>query len=57
MAASTADLVCDRLGVDADCRTADRVLPRVDDPERLDRAVERFEGQGPTDRDVVGAAD
>ena len=57
MAASTADLVCDRLGVDAECQTADRELPRVDDPERLDEAVERFDGQGPTDRDVVGAAD
>ena len=53
----SADLVCDRLGVDAECQTADRELPRVDDPGRLDEAVERFDGQGPTDRDVVGAAD
>ncbi len=57
MAASTADLVCDRLGVDADCSTADRELAAADDPERLDAAVAEFDGQGPTDADVVGAAD
>ena len=57
MAASTADLVCDRLGVDADCSTADRELAAADDPERLDAAVAEYDGQGPTDADVVGAAD
>ena len=57
MAASTADLVCDRLGVDADCSTADRELVAADDPERLDAAVAEFDGQGPTDADVVGEAD
>jgi len=55
MAEATADLVCDDLGVDADCRTADQRLPNVDDPEQLDSLVAEFDGQGPTDRDVVGA--
>jgi len=53
MAESTADLVCDRLGVDAECRTADRRLPGADDPDRLDAFVAEFDGQGPTDADVV----
>lgn len=55
MAESTADLVCDRLGVDEPCQTADRTLPAADDPERLDEAVARFDGQGETDADVVDA--
>ncbi|WP_226010315.1 FAD-dependent oxidoreductase [Halomicrobium salinisoli] len=55
MAESTADLVCDRLGVDADCETAERSLPGADDSERLDEFVAEFDGQGPTDADVVGA--
>jgi len=55
MAEAAADLVCDDLGVDADCRTADRRLPSVDDPEQLDALVTEFDGQGPTDEDVVGA--
>ncbi|MDS0220588.1 FAD-dependent oxidoreductase [Haloarcula sp. S1AR25-5A] len=55
MAEATADLVCDGLGVDADCRTADRRLPSVDDPAQLDSLVAEFDGQGPTDEDVVGA--
>ena len=57
MAESTADLVCERLGVDAECRTAERALPAADDPDRLDEAVDAFDGQGPTDADVVGTAD
>lgn len=57
MAESTADLVCDRLGVDAECRTADRTLPAADDPDRLDEAVAAFDGGGPTDADVVGTAE
>lgn len=57
MAASTADLVCDRLDVDAACETAERELVGADDPKRLDEAIERFDGQGPTDADVVGTAD
>jgi glycerol-3-phosphate dehydrogenase len=57
MAESTADLVCDRLGVENSCETAERVLPGADDPEKLDEFVARYDGQGPTDADVVGAAD
>ncbi|MEZ3117317.1 FAD-dependent oxidoreductase [Halobaculum sp. MBLA0147] len=55
MAEATADLVCDRLGVDAACETADQRLPGADNPERLDEFVARYDGQGPTDEDVVGA--
>jgi len=47
--------VCDRLGVDVDCKTATRRLPGADDPERLDDLVDSYDGQGPTDEDVVGA--
>jgi len=54
MAEATADLVCDRLGVDADCETAERRLPSASDPARLDEFVRRFDGQGPTDEDLVG---
>ena len=54
MAEATADLVCDRLGVDADCETAERRLPGASDPARLDEFVRRFDGQGPTDEDLVG---
>ena len=53
MAESTADLVCERLGVDATCRTAEERLPAADDPQRLDEAVAAYDGQGPTDADVV----
>jgi glycerol-3-phosphate dehydrogenase len=53
MAAATSDLVCDRLGVDAECRTATRELPGVEDPTRLDAYVERFDAGGETDEDVV----
>jgi len=53
MAEATADLVADRLGVDADSETANRRLVGVDDPERLDAFVEEFDGQGETDADVT----
>ncbi|AGN00365.1 glycerol-3-phosphate dehydrogenase [Salinarchaeum sp. Harcht-Bsk1] len=53
MAEATTDLVCERLGVDAECTTADRRLPGADDPDRLDAFVAEFDGQGPTDEDVV----
>jgi glycerol-3-phosphate dehydrogenase len=56
MAEATADLVCDDLAVHADCRTADQTLPSVDDPEQLDALVAEFDGQGPTDEDVVRSA-
>jgi glycerol-3-phosphate dehydrogenase len=55
MAEATADLVRDRVGVDADSTTADRRLPGADDPEQLDAFVARFGGANPTDSGVVGA--
>jgi glycerol-3-phosphate dehydrogenase len=54
MAEATANLVAETMGVDTDCVTADRVLPGVDDPDRLDAFVAEFDGQGPTDEDIVG---
>ncbi|TYL40677.1 glycerol-3-phosphate dehydrogenase [Natronococcus pandeyae] len=54
MAEATADLVCDRLEIEADCETATRQLPGADDPERVDEFVAEFDGQGPTDADLVG---
>ena len=57
MAEATADLVCDRLGVDEPCVTADRRLPGADDPDRLDAFVGAFDGNGPADADVVSARD
>ena len=55
MAEATADLVCDRLAVDAESTTADRRLPGASDPATLDEYVREFDGQGPTDADLVGA--
>ena len=55
MAAATADLVCERLGVEADCETGERRPLGADDPGRLDEFVARYDGQGPTDADVVGS--
>jgi len=57
MAEATTDLVCERLGIDATCTTADEPLPGVDDPETLDEYVARYDGQGPTDSDVVTGTD
>jgi glycerol-3-phosphate dehydrogenase len=54
MAEDVSDLVCDRLGVEAECETATRPLPGADDPERLDEFVATYDGQGPTDADVIG---
>lgn len=54
MAESTADLVCERLGVDAESETADRRLPGADDPDQLDEFVATFDAQGETDSGVVG---
>ncbi|MXV60874.1 FAD-dependent oxidoreductase [Natronorubrum sp. JWXQ-INN-674] len=54
MAEATADLVCDRLGVDADCSTADSQLPGANSSSELDAFVREFDGQGPTDADIVG---
>jgi glycerol-3-phosphate dehydrogenase len=55
-AVSVADLVCDRLGVDEPCRTADRQLAAATDSTALDQLVERYDAGGPTDTDVVGSA-
>jgi glycerol-3-phosphate dehydrogenase len=56
MAEAVSDLVGDKLGVDAECETAARPLPGADDPERLDEFVATYDGQGPTDADVVAPA-
>ncbi|ELZ49997.1 glycerol-3-phosphate dehydrogenase [Halorubrum coriense DSM 10284] len=55
MAETTADEVCDRLGVDSECETATEPLAHADDPERLDELVEAYGGANPTDVDVVDA--
>ena len=55
MAEATTDRVCEKLGVDEPCTTATERLPGADDPEELDRLVEKYDGQGPTDEDVVAA--
>ena len=52
MAEATTDLVADRLGVDAPCRTADRPLAAHDDPERLDGLVAEFDADQPADADL-----
>ena len=55
MAETTADRVCDRLGVDVACETAAEPLAHADNPERLDELVAAYGGANPTDSDVVGA--
>ena len=52
-AAAAADLVCDRIGVAADCRTDERPLAAADDPDRLDELVAEFGAVNPADVDVV----
>jgi glycerol-3-phosphate dehydrogenase len=54
MAEAMSDLICDRLGVDAESETATRELLGADEPARLDEFVVEFDGQGPTDEDLVG---
>lgn len=54
MAEATADLVADRLGVDASSSTAERPLPGAGDAAQLDEFVARYDAQGPTDSDIVG---
>ncbi|MDQ2052103.1 FAD-dependent oxidoreductase [Natronolimnohabitans sp. A-GB9] len=53
MAETTADLVSERLGVDTACQTAETDLPGASDPAALDAFVREFDGQGPTDADLV----
>ena len=55
MAETTADEVCDSLGVDAACETASEPLAHADDPARLYELVEAYGGANPTDADVVDA--
>ena len=51
-------MVCDKLGVDAECETDSQQLPGANDADQLDEFVSRYDGQGPTDKDVVrGSAD
>ncbi|MDJ1433905.1 FAD-dependent oxidoreductase [Halostagnicola sp. A-GB9-2] len=53
MAEMTADLLCEKLGVDAQCLTAEVQLPNANDPAKLDEYVREFDAQGPTDTDLV----
>lgn len=53
MAEQTTDLVCEKVGIDTDCETDTRVLPGADNADRLDEFVKQYNGQGPTDEDVV----
>ncbi len=53
MAETAADLVCEKLEVEAACQTHVQPLVGVDDPAQLDAYVAEFDSQGPTDEDVV----
>jgi len=53
MAESISDLVAERLGVDAECETADRKLVGADDPEQIDAFVEEFNAEGVADANVI----
>ncbi len=56
MAEQASDQVCDRLGVDAECRTAAEPMTGAGDAQRLNELVAAYDGQGPTDQDVVRAS-
>jgi len=56
MAEATADLVADRAGVDADCRTAGVALRAGDDVTRLDALAREFGIVAPADAPVVADA-
>lgn len=53
MAEAVADHVCERLGVDAPCRTAAEPLPGGSSPRRLDRYATAFDARSPADVDVL----
>ena len=53
MAEATADHVADILGVEAESATADNQLPGAEDPEELDRLVNKYSEPQPTDEGVV----
>jgi len=48
MAEHASDAVCERLGVDADCATAERPLAAGYDVEELEAAIDRFDAVNPT---------
>jgi glycerol-3-phosphate dehydrogenase len=50
MAEAVADHVCDRLGVDADCETADRPLPGSEESAVLAEAMDRYGLRSPIAR-------
>jgi glycerol-3-phosphate dehydrogenase len=50
MAEEISDHVCDRLGVSAECRTADVPLPGSEQPGRLDDAMDRYGLRSPIAR-------
>ncbi|MFB6147044.1 MAG: FAD-dependent oxidoreductase, partial [Halobacteriaceae archaeon] len=50
MAEDVADLVCDRLGVTADCRTADVALPGSEEPADLAAAMDDYDLRSPVAR-------
>jgi glycerol-3-phosphate dehydrogenase len=50
MAKEVTDHVCGRLGVDRDCRTAERPLPGSEDSGALDAAMDRFDLRSPIAR-------
>ncbi len=52
MAEAVADHVCETLGVDGTCRTADEPLPGYDDPAKLDDLVGEFVTDSPADSDL-----
>ncbi|MDR5673851.1 anaerobic glycerol-3-phosphate dehydrogenase subunit GlpA [Halalkaliarchaeum sp. AArc-GB] len=53
MAEDVADHVCDRLGVDADCETADHPLPGSEEPDALERYMNQFGLRSPVSRRSV----
>jgi glycerol-3-phosphate dehydrogenase len=54
MAEAVSDLVADRLGAGAACRTDEVPLARAGDPGALDDLVARYGGPGPADEHVIG---
>jgi glycerol-3-phosphate dehydrogenase len=57
MGEAATDRVCERLGVEATGRTAERPLPAHDDPARLDALADEFGVASPADRAAVGSRD
>ncbi|SDK92584.1 FAD-dependent oxidoreductase [Natronorubrum texcoconense] len=57
MAEVTADHVCERIGVDRACTTAETELPGAGVSSMLDGFVREFDGQGPTDADLIEGPD